>query len=373
MYQLDEKLTQLKSVGFDPGGATTDVIYARDGAYRIHEFAILLAHPALGVHEVHGAIADRYWTEGGPEGYLGYPRTDELAAGIGAYNRFEFQGSGLLYHPNFGTRAVGGLIGEYYFDTLGGPEGGWGSAVTDEYADGEGRANDFEAGTLYCSADGGILEIYAPEPVQLSPDVDWTTVGGSDRLAYAVKVLVDRYGYPANGAAGMVGNLWAESGVLPSRIEGSASTTPMRARGFDGQVHDFSAAEIMDRDSAAQRGPRLPGVGLAQWTSSTRRAKLFTHEFNGQVLRTNVLFSMDGQLDYLVGELSASYPGVNAAVANPGVTVDDACGDVVYRFEVPGAILDGGNKLPREDPRVQQVFRARRAFAQRALNEFRCA
>lgn len=57
--------------------------------------------------------------------------------------------------------------------------------------------------------------------------------------------------------------------------------------------------------------------------------------------------------------------GQNAVVANPGVTVDDACDDVVYRFEVPGAILDGGNKLPREDPRVSRPAGVRATCTER--------
>jgi Phage tail lysozyme len=217
------------------------------------------------------------------------------------------------------------------------------------------------------------LEIYATGPAPEAPDVDWTTVGGSARLAYAVRILTDRYGYPPNGAAGIVGNLWAESGVLPSRIEGSASTTPTRARDFAGVMRDFSLEEIMQRDPGAQLGPKLPGVGLAQWTSRERRAKLFTHDYDGQVLGAYVLFDMDAQLDYLAVELQGSYPGVHAVVADPGVTVEAASDDVVYRFEVPGAILSGGTKLPRGDPRVQAVFRERRSYSIRALNEYRSA
>jgi hypothetical protein len=49
------------------------------------------------------------------------------------------------------------------------------------------------------------------------------------RVLQVMDLLVRRYGYPVNGAAGLVGNLIAESEVLPNRIEGSAIGTPMRA------------------------------------------------------------------------------------------------------------------------------------------------
>ncbi|MGW6194640.1 phage tail tip lysozyme [Kribbella sp. NPDC055110] len=314
---LDGKVADLLALGFDVGAATGDVVFAGAGVYRQHEYALVCAHEVHGAHEVNGLILD------------------------------------------------------HYVNVLGGPEGGWGFPQSDEYADGEdGRSSDFEGGTLFWTAEYGVLEIYASPAEQTAPDVDWTTTSGASRLAYAVRTLVDRYGYPVNGAAGIVGNLWAESGVLPSRIEGSASTSPLRAKDFDGNVVDFEAQDVMDRDPDARSGPRLPGVGLAQWTSSARRARLFSYEYDGVVLGAAVLFSMDAQLDYLASELRNSYPGVNATVAAADVTLEAATDDIVYRFEVPGAILSGGAKLPREDARVQAVFNERRSYAVRALQAY---
>ncbi|MEU6255669.1 phage tail tip lysozyme [Streptomyces sp. NPDC047043] len=317
--QLDGKVADLAADGFDVGEAVGDVNYTGTGAYRRHKDAVVCAHPVFGPHAVHGAIAG------------------------------------------------------HWVDVLGGPEGGWGYPLTDEYADGEGRARDFQGGSLFWTHADGVLEIRATGPAGDSPDVDWTKVGALARLAYAVGILVDRYHYPVNGAAGMVGNLWAESGVLPSRIEGSSAAKPTRARDFAGTLRDFSPEEIMRRDPAARKGPRLPGVGLAQWTSRARRAGLFKHDFDGQVLGAAALFNMDAQLDYLAVELKSRYPGVHAVLANPAVSVKEASDDVVYRYEVPGAILSGGTKLPRNDPRVQAVFRVRRAHSVRALKAYRSA
>lgn len=197
------------------------------------------------------------------------------------------------------------------------------------------------------------------------PIIHWPAVPTVDRLAHVMNLLVNTHGYPANGAAGIVGNLYAESGVLPSRIEGSAAATPMRAQDFGGQVTDFDPDEVMNRNRAANPpvGPRLPGVGLAQWTTPARRTGLF----NGD---SSILFSMDRQVAYLVTELQAN-AGLNNNLRAAGVTVNDACDDVLYRFEIPGAILDAnGNKLPRADPAVQAVFAARRPLAQQALAAF---
>ncbi|SFP53953.1 Putative peptidoglycan binding domain-containing protein [Geodermatophilus dictyosporus] len=187
------------------------------------------------------------------------------------------------------------------------------------------------------------------------------------RIRRVVELLTGTYGYPVNAAAGIVGNLLAESGVQPDRLEGSRPETPMRAKDMSGRVRDFTPEEIRDRDRAAGRGPLLPGVGIAQWTSRDRRAGLFRHSFRGRVLGTAVLTDLDAQVDYLVGELRGPYRAVDAVLRDPAVSVEAAADEVVYRFEVPGAVLQDGRLRPRSDPQVQEVFRRRRALAHQAL------
>lgn len=196
--------------------------------------------------------------------------------------------------------------------------------------------------------------------------------GGDARILRAMELLVDLHAFPVNGAAGLVGNLWAESAVMPNRIEGSSAATPMRARNFAGQLADFTPEEVMNRNPGAGIGPRLPGVGLAQWTAAGRRDGLFRHVFQGAPLGAAILFNLEAQVDYLAEELRRGFPGVNAILRQPGVTVDDASDEVAYRFEVPGVVLDAnGNLLPRSAPRVQELFRVRRAHAHRALQVYR--
>lgn len=69
--------------------------------------------------------------------------------------------------------------------------------------------------------------------------------------------------------------------------------------------------------------------------------------------------------------MQTSYARVNAAaLTDPQVSVDVASDEVVYNFEVPGSILQGGAKLPRTDPRVQQTFQVRRRHSQRASSTY---
>lgn len=186
-----------------------------------------------------------------------------------------------------------------------------------------------------------------------------------------MNLLVDTHHYPVNGAAGIVGNLLAESGVLPSRVEGSAAATPMRARNRAGAVTDFTPDEVMNRSNTT--GPRLPGVGLAQWTTPARRAGLFQRASGGRQLGSSILFNMDAQVEYLVSELQGR-AGLNASLLAAGVTLNDASDNVVYQFEIPGSILNGtGGKLPRSHPAVQAVFAVRRANGQQALRAYQAA
>jgi hypothetical protein len=112
----------------------------------------------------------------------------------------------------------------------------------------------------------------------------WERRSDDERFRYVMERLVDHYGYPDTGAAGLVGNLHAESQVIPTRIEGSATATPMRAKNFQGRTTDFSATDVMNRSQRAGVGPVKPGIGLAQWTSGTRRSGLFNHPFAGDAL-----------------------------------------------------------------------------------------
>jgi hypothetical protein len=207
-----------------------------------------------------------------------------------------------------------------------------------------------------------------PHVTARGPIVPWQLVPPDDRIRRVMTLLVGTYRYPVNGAAGLVGNLWAESKLLPSRIEGSAEATPMRARGFSGRTRDFTPDEIIRRSRADRRGPESPGIGLAQWTDAGRRAGLFQHTFRGVVLGPRILFDLDAQVDYLVSELGRpGFAAVERVLRNPSVSVDAASDAVLYDFEIPRRILENGRKLPRTDPRVQAVFGQRRGPAARAL------
>lgn len=203
---------------------------------------------------------------------------------------------------------------------------------------------------------------------------DWVAEPIEVRLTYVMARLI-AYGYPVPGAAGIVGNLYYESGVLPNRVQGSAPNTPMRSTNFDDEMTDFTPAQIMNRDSDAKRGPKLGGIGLAQWTWWTRRQGLFEYEYEGRKLGPEILFDMDAQIDFLVSELSSStFAPVENVVRDPKASVHDAADAVLYGFERPASVIgEDGKLLPRSHPAVQEVFAQRRAMADRALAAYTAA
>jgi uncharacterized protein with LGFP repeats len=93
---------------------------------------------------IYGLIFDRWAQMGGSRSVLGNPTTDELpAARGGRYN--EFQNGFIYWHPNFGARAVYGVIGSKWNEL--GRENGVGYPLTSERsAANGGRFNEFENG-----------------------------------------------------------------------------------------------------------------------------------------------------------------------------------------------------------------------------------
>ncbi len=203
---------------------------------------------------------------------------------------------------------------------------------------------------------------------------EWHRIEPERRLLYVMERLVEEYGYPVNGAAGLTGNLFSESALIPSRIQTSAEATPLRAAGFDGRTKDFTAEEVKNRSQSRRIGPRPSGIGIAQWTEASRRSGLFAHQVDGHTVGAPILFEMAAQIDYAVHELATGFAGVDAVLRNPAVGVDQASDEVAYDYETPGTIAPPGERRrPRDHPDVQAEFVRRRPFAHQAERAYRAA
>ena len=180
------------------------------------------------------------------------------------------------------------------------------------------------------------------------PTTEWSAIPLSDRRIAAMQILTTQYGFPVNGAAGIVGNLEAESGIIPNRVQGSKGGSPMTAADSKGVQTKWTAQEVMDRQEG-KTGPKTGGAGLAQWTFPSRREGLFTYSFNGKVLGADILFDMEAQLDYLVHELenvSQFRTKVTPVLRSADVTVDVASDIFLFEFENP-AVQDEAHRDKR--------------------------
>ena len=240
--------------------------------------------------------------------------------------------------------------------------------------------------TNYCSfplvTPDPAIQILAQSLTVVGPLRDWAQVGLAERQVHVMARLIGTYGYSREAAAGIVGNLTAESGVMTERVEGSRADTPRTAQGFRQSRGRFivarhSAADIMNRSQRGSVGPRKPGIGLAQWTTAGRRRGLFAASHAGVSPGEFVIYFMDHQIAYLARELANDYRGLDRRLRRGGVTVDDASDDVVYDFERPGSVLEPDPARPgqqrrraRSDPQVQDVFRDRRRLSQGAFDAY---
>ncbi len=241
---------------------------------------------ATGVHEVHGAILDRYLAFGGPAGILGLPVTDETPTPdrVGRYNHFSGVGGSIYWTRGTGAHEIQGAIRDKWA-SLGWERSVLGYPTTDESpaAGGGGRFNNFSGvgGSIYWSLGTGAHEI------QGAIRTAWTAMGGTAGvLGYPVTDEnptpsgVGRYNHfvghggsiywtRATGAHEIQGAIrakWAslgwERGVL-----GYPTTDESPAAGGGGRFNNFSGVGGSVYWSPATGAHEIQGAIRAEWLS----------------------------------------------------------------------------------------------------------
>jgi peptidoglycan hydrolase-like protein with peptidoglycan-binding domain len=236
---------------------------------------------------------------------------------------------------------------------------------------GLGAEPTLDASTRTALADALEQRTTLPGTLSKKPVLDWTQIHQNQRMRYVMNLLVTEYQYPVNGAAGIVGNLFAESQVIPNRIQGSKIDSPMTAPDWNNVLRKHTPEEVMKRNKIDKIGPgkHNGGIGLAQWTLQERRDGLFKHKQLGAA----ILYNMDAQVDYLVYELSKkNYKEVDNILRRANVSLEEASDKFVYNFEEPGSVWvkPGELKLPRDHPAVKDEFKQRREYSQHALRAY---
>lgn len=142
-----------------------------------------------------------------------------------------------------------------------------------------------------------------------------------------------RKGLTPWGAAGLMGNLQAESGMLPNKVE----ILCLQRLKENGQIYTdetYTAAVDCGKVSRKTFLNPLPdrqyGYGVCQWTSPERKAGLY--DLCKQ--RGVSIADLETQLDWLISELNVSYKNV-LNVLKSAQTVQEASDYVLCNFEQP--------------------------------------
>jgi len=129
--------------------------------------------------------------------------------------------------------------------------------------------------------------------------------------------LILKIGNPY-GVAGLMGNLYAESGLCSTRVQTNK------------KYSDLIYTEMVDRGNYTNFVKDKIGYGLAQWTYYTRKEQLLNYIKE----KKTSIGSLESQLEFLYKELSSKYIKVLDALKN-AKTVKEASDIVLTKFEKP--------------------------------------
>ena len=124
------------------------------------------------------------------------------------------------------------------------------------------------------------------------------------------------------GAAGMMGNLKAESALIPTNLQ----NTYEHKLGFTDATYT-AAVDARTYTNFARDGA---GYGLAQWTFHSRKASLLAFAKT----QGKSIGDLGMQLDFLVREIKSDYPAVWKTLTTTG-SVRAASDAVLLQFERP--------------------------------------
>ena len=128
------------------------------------------------------------------------------------------------------------------------------------------------------------------------------------------------------GVAGLMGNLYAESGLYPDRVQGDIPYSSYSKE----YTADVDSGAISESDFV-NNGPGGGGYGLAQWTYPARKQGLYDMYKAGEY---SSIGCIELALDYLLFELSTEFDNVLTVLEN-ATSVRVASDAVLYDFERP--------------------------------------
>jgi len=153
-----------------------------------------------------------------------------------------------------------------------------------------------------------------------------TGLTGNSNTEKIYNYLVGTAGMTPYGAAGLMGNLEAESGMEPTNLENSLES--MLGTTDAQYTADIDSGKISKSEFLNPKPGKVWGYGIAQWTSENRKSGLYD-----LVKSRNVsIGDLGTQLDWLLEEMKGSYSSVYSALKS-ATSVQDASNIVLHKFE----------------------------------------
>ncbi|MBQ9024211.1 MAG: peptidoglycan DD-metalloendopeptidase family protein [Bacilli bacterium] len=133
-------------------------------------------------------------------------------------------------------------------------------------------------------------------------------------------------GYPKAGVAGIMGNMFAESGLISYRVQSDFTPDYSISKLYTEKVDDGSVSEY----DFVNKGPGGGGYGLAQWTYYTRKQALYNYKKE----QNTSIGDLKMQLEFYDKELESSYGSVYNVVTTT-TNYESACRSVLLDYESP--------------------------------------
>lgn len=135
-------------------------------------------------------------------------------------------------------------------------------------------------------------------------------------------------GIPDDGAAALMGNLYAESFCVPYIVQGNTSYPFSYSVNYTNNVNNGTISE----HDFVYNGPNGGGYGLAQWTWKTRKQGLYDKWVSGGY---SSIGDISLALDYLWYELATSYYTTLTTLKRTDKTMKAKTRYVLFNFENP--------------------------------------
>jgi uncharacterized protein with LGFP repeats len=156
---IDDKWQQNQWLGAPVDeGAGSDEMVLPDGHGHARDFqnGSIYWTPELGAHEIHGDIRVKWAQIGGVRGVLGYPVSDEAGCGPGDGRFNHFMGGSIYWTSALGAHEVHGPVRDKWAE-LGWQSSALGYPTSDIRADGAQQSGTFERGTIVWTPDRGAV------------------------------------------------------------------------------------------------------------------------------------------------------------------------------------------------------------------------